>query len=202
MMSKHVRTFFFFPDVFIVTLLFLAGLIFTLYHVSLLAFVYILAGAFSYALSEYVVHRFVFHMKPPKQQFFLRLLKRLHYDHHTHPNELHLLFLPWWFSLPGLFIICAIIYGFTSNIVLTLAFATGLLGYFLFYEWSHFVAHRPIQPKTAFGQKLKKHHLLHHFKNENYWYGVTHTSLDKTMGTWKEQNEVDKSQTAKRLEHR
>ena len=37
----------------------------------------------------------------------LKIIKRLHYDHHVDPDDLKLLFLPLWFSIPGF-----IIYGF------------------------------------------------------------------------------------------
>ena len=39
-------------------------------------------------------------------------------------------------------------------------------------------------------------------ENENYWYGVTHTTIDKTFGTFKNQALVEKSETARNLEKR
>ena len=63
-------------------------------------------GMLTYATSEYMVHRFLFHIKTPKNPFMLKMIKRLHYDHHVDPDDLKLLFLPLWFSVPGF-----IIYG-------------------------------------------------------------------------------------------
>jgi sterol desaturase/sphingolipid hydroxylase (fatty acid hydroxylase superfamily) len=130
------------------------------------------------------------------------MIKRLHFDHHEKPTDLHLLFLPLWFSIPSFAITILLAFWITSNLVLTIAFATGLIGYFLFYEWKHFVAHKPLQPLTKLGKEIKKAHLWHHFKNENYWYGVTHTTIDKTFGTFKDQTLVEKSETARNLEKR
>lgn len=72
----------------------------------------------------------------------------------------------------------------------------------LMYEWKHFIAHVPIKPKTKFGRWVKKLHLLHHHKNENYWYGVSTPFVDVLFGTLKDEKEVMTSQTVKNLEHR
>ncbi|AIY04525.1 fatty acid hydroxylase [Planococcus sp. PAMC 21323] len=72
----------------------------------------------------------------------------------------------------------------------------------LLYEWKHYVAHRPIKPKTKFGKNVKKLHILHHFKNENYWYGVSTPFVDVLFGTLKDEKDVETSRTAKDLEKR
>lgn len=159
-------------------------------------------GMGTYAMSEYLFHRFLFHMKTPTNPFLLKTIKRLHFDHHLDPNNLKLLFLPLWFSLPNGLIAAGVFYLITGSTQLTIAFLSGLIAYFMYYEWKHYIAHKPIQPRTEMGKKMKKAHLWHHFKNENYWFGVTHTSIDKTFGTYKDQNSVEKSETARNLEKR
>lgn len=202
-MNKHVKEFFTFPDVLIMLSVFLIVAVLTVPHLNeWMTWIAIAIGMIVYALSEYGIHRFVFHMKTPEHLFLLKMIKRLHFDHHEKPTDLHLLFLPLWFSIPSFVITILIAFWITLNLVLTIAFATGLIGYFLFYEWKHFVAHKPLQPLTKVGQEIKKAHLWHHFKNENYWYGVTHTSIDKTFGTFKDQALVEKSETARNLEKR
>ena len=200
---KYLKEFVTFPDNTIMLIL-VAPLIFytllnTLHYGTWIAFI---IGAATYGLSEYLVHRFLFHMKTPTNPFLLKTIKRLHFDHHVDPNNLKLLFLPLWFSLPNFIIASSIFYLITVNLQLTIAFLAGIMVYFLYYEWKHFVAHKPIQPRTEMGRKIKKAHLWHHFKNENYWFGVTHTSLDKTLGTFKDQKLVEKSETARNLEER
>ena len=203
MERKYLKEFVTFPDntimlILVVPLIFYT-LLNTLHYGTWIAFI---IGAATYALSEYVVHRFLFHMKTPTNPFLLKMIKRLHFDHHVDPNNLKLLFLPLWFSLPNFFIASSIFYLITVNLQLTIAFLAGIMVYFLYYEWKHYIAHKPIQPRTELGRKIKKAHLWHHFKNENYWFGVTHTSIDKTFGTFKDQKLVEKSETARNLEER
>lgn len=159
-------------------------------------------GLIGFMFSEYLTHRFFFHLKAPKNPLFLRFLKRLHYDHHTDPHDLKLLFLPVWYSLPNLGAFALLFYLIAGSLEFTLAFAAGLVAMLLVYEWKHYVAHRPIQPKTRFWKWNKRMHLLHHFKNENYWYGVSTPLVDAIFGTLKEEKDVPTSATAKNLENR
>ena len=71
---------------------------------------FIVIGIVTYMFSEYLTHRFLFHIKTPKNPFLLKLIKRLHYDHHKMPNDLKLLFLPIWYSFPNLLLLCLIFY--------------------------------------------------------------------------------------------
>ncbi len=80
--------------------------------------------------------------------------------------------------------------------------ATGFAFYMimaLHYEWCHFCAHIPLKPKTSLYKMLKKHHLLHHYKNENYWFGVSAVEGDVLLGTCPEAEDVDKSDSCKTL---
>lgn len=200
-MGKYWREYFGFGDILVMTVLFILGLLTILPSLNegstWLALVF---GMFLYSCSEYTIHRFLFHLKPPKNRILLQFLKRLHYDHHVRPDELHLLFLPVWYSLPLISGAVFVFYLCSGDTVLTVAFATGLIGFLLFYEWTHYVAHRPIQPLTRWGRWMKRLHLLHHYKNENYWFGVTNPSMDLLMGTFKQEKDVEKSQTARNLE--
>ncbi|RLQ95458.1 sterol desaturase family protein [Falsibacillus albus] len=159
-----------------------------------------LLGWIVFMFSEYLTHRFVFHLKAPKNPFLLKLLRRLHYDHHVYPNELHLLFLPIWYSLPSMVVLTAIYYLIHPIAFETFAFSTGLLTMLITYEWTHYVAHRPIKPKTKLGKWLKKGHILHHYKNENFWFGVSSPFIDVLFGTLKDEKDVELSTTVKDLE--
>ncbi|WP_018133006.1 sterol desaturase family protein [Effusibacillus pohliae] len=202
-LKRYLKEFWSFPDILITSGLFLISLTLTAPHLSESAtWIALVAGMVGYAASEYTIHRFLFHMKPPKNPSLLRLLKRLHYDHHVHPDELHLLFLPVWYSLPNIAGIALIVYAITARLTLTAAFVTGVIGYLLFYEWTHYIAHRPVQPLTPWGRWMKKVHLWHHYKNEHYWYGVTNPAFDLLLGTFKDEKTVPKSKTARNLEQR
>ncbi|MCX7570221.1 sterol desaturase family protein [Tumebacillus sp. DT12] len=164
------------------------------------AWLWLLAGAVLYLMSEYFTHRFFFHMKPPKNAFLLKMVKRLHYDHHVVPNDLHLLFLPVWYSLPQMIAAALVSYWLAGTVPLAAAFFAGNLLTLLVYEWTHYVAHRPITPWTRFGKWMKKIHLWHHYKSEHYWFGVTNPLLDVLLGTFPPEKSVERSETARNLE--
>lgn len=203
MSKRYLKEFLFFPDILIMSTLFFICLAFMI--PKLLTFgtwIAIILGILVYTIVEYATHRFVFHMKAPKNPILLKLMKRLHYDHHAKPNDLHLLFLPLWYSLPNVIVAGGIAFLVTSSLSMTIAFITGIMFMILFYEWKHYVAHRPIKPVSSWGRWMKKVHQWHHFKNENYWYGVTNPTFDYVMGTFKDQKDVELSKTARDLEKR
>ncbi len=88
----------------------------------------------------------------------------------------------------------------SGELAFGLALFVGAACTLLYYEWTHFIAHRPVQPKSAWGKWVKKLHLLHHYKNENYWFGVTNPSMDYLFGTMKDGKDVSKSETARKLD--
>lgn len=203
MASRYVKDFLVFPDIAVMSALFLLGLLSTITQAGDWSiWICFVIGMAAYAVSEYTTHRFVFHMKPPHNPVMLKFMKRIHYDHHTDPSNLHLLFLPLWYSLPNIAVACAIVEWITRHMADTISFATGVSAFLLYYEWKHYVAHRPLTPWSTWGKQMKRNHLWHHFKNENYWYGVTNPALDLLLGTYKDEKDVARSQTAKNLEHR
>lgn len=203
MKPKYVKEFFLFPDIAIMWLIFLISFGFLIPNLTSVGpWIALVIGMAAYSAAEYFIHRFLFHIKTPKNPFFLKLLKRLHYDHHASPNDLHLLFLPLWYSLPNMAIAGAAAYLISSSLVITMAFIDGVILFLLFYEWKHYIAHRPVTPLSPWGRWMKKVHLWHHFKNENYWYGVTNPVFDFALGTFEDQKNVELSPTARNLEKR
>ncbi|WP_019420828.1 sterol desaturase family protein [Paenibacillus sp. OSY-SE] len=200
-MRVYVKEFFTFFDIMLTLAAGLVCLGFTIPHLARGAtWLAIVAGMIAYALSEYAIHRYLFHLKPPRNTFLRNMLRRLHYDHHVHPNNLKLLFLPVWYSFPLIAVAGAIAIAVTSDWSLTLAAVTGVIAYLLYYEWVHFRAHRPIQPLTPWGRYMKKMHLWHHFKSEHFWFGVTNPVMDKVLGTYKDEKTVVRSETVRDLE--
>lgn len=201
-MKVYLKQYFGFSDIQVSILLFLGGLIYTAFwyqHGAVYAALGV--GVFLYITSEYFTHRFLFHMSPPKHGQLLKLMKRLHYDHHRDPSDLHLLFLPIWYSLPMFVIVVIVVEALTKSSHLTVAVATGAIATLLYYEWIHFVAHRPIIPLTPWGKWMKKIHLWHHFKNEHYWFGVTSPLYDVVMHTFPDEKSVDRSTSVRDLEN-
>ncbi|MGG2066281.1 sterol desaturase family protein [Bacillus sp. S14(2024)] len=200
-MKRVIKEFFFQHDIVIMIGILIGFIVFlNMQLFTWIAAIAVIAGIIFYTINEYVTHRFLFHLKPPKNPFLLKILKRLHYDHHVYPNDLKLLFLPVWYSLPGFTIYLFIVYGITSSITVTLSFGIGMIFMLLVYEWKHYIAHRPIRPMTPYGRWLKKQHILHHYKNENYWFGVSNLFYDFLFKTYKEGKDVETSETARNLE--
>jgi len=158
----------------------------------------IVLGALMFYFSEYGMHRFAFHAPPLAWPRLRKLQHRLHYDHHVEPSRLDLLFLPIWFLIPNLAVasgLFALIFGWEAS-------ASALFGMMLailHYEWVHYVAHIPYQPRTRLGRWIKQYHLRHHFISEKHWFGVSNPALDGVFGTFRAPAEVEKSGTTRKL---
>ena len=157
-----------------------------------------LLGALLFYLSEYGMHRFAFHAPPLSWPPARKLQHRLHYDHHVEPSRLDLLFLPIWFLVPNL----AVAAGLIALVVGAEACVSALFGMMLailHYEWVHYVAHIPYQPRTRFGRWIKQYHLRHHFIREKHWFGVSNPTLDGVFGTFRGPDATEKSATTRKL---
>ena len=157
-----------------------------------------LLGAVLFYISEYGMHRFAFHAPPAPWPFVRTLQHRLHYDHHVDPARLDLLFLPLWFLVPNLGV-TAIVVGFVLGKAAVGSVMFGIFLAILHYEWVHYVAHIPYQPRTAIGRWMKTYHLRHHFVSEKEWFGVSNPTLDVVFGTFKDPKQVGKSATVRNL---
>jgi hypothetical protein len=69
----------------------------------------------------------------------------------------------------------------------------------LHYEWVHYVAHIPYQPRTRLGRWIKQYHLRHHFISEKHWFGVSNPTLDGVFGTFHGPSAAEKSATTRKL---
>lgn len=158
----------------------------------------ILLGALLFYLSEYGMHRFAFHAPPLPWPMLRKLQHRLHYDHHVEPNRLDLLFLPLWFLVPNLAVATALV-ALIFGVQPSLSALFGMMLAILHYEWVHYVAHIPYQPRTRFGRWLKQYHLRHHFVSEKHWFGVSNPTLDSVFGTFQGPSAAEKSSTTRKL---
>lgn len=163
-----------------------------------LAPVWIVVGALLFYLSEYSWHRFAFHAPPAPFEWLRKLQHRLHYDHHLEPSRLDLLFLPAWFLLPNLVVTGALIWLILGEARVNPTLL-GVMLALLHYEWVHYVAHVPYQPRTRFGRWMKQYHLRHHFISEKHWFGVSNPALDVVYRTFAAPEDVEKSATVRKL---
>ncbi|HCX14318.1 MAG TPA: fatty acid hydroxylase [Rhodospirillaceae bacterium] len=145
----------------------------------------VIATIFIYPVVWYMLHRYILHSRWMwKSPLTAGAWKRIHYDHHSDPNNLKVLFGALYTTLP------------------TVAFATVPVGYLLagwvggvaalgvgviqtcLYEYFHCIQHLGYAPKWGWVRQIKKYHMAHHFHNESGNYGITNFWWDRVLGTF------------------
>ncbi|XP_053127091.1 fatty acid 2-hydroxylase [Hemicordylus capensis] len=142
-----------------------------------------LVGMCIWSLLEYLIHRFVFHMKPPSTNYYLITLHFLmHGQHHKSPfDDSRLVFPP----VPASFII-----GFFYVVVKfmfpggfgTSLFTGGLFGYVI-YDMMHYYLHYGSPKKGTYLYGLKAYHVKHHFEHQKAGFGITSRFWDRPFQT-------------------
>ena len=138
----------------------------------------------AYPFVEYTVHRFILHGRYLyRSPWTAALWKRIHYDHHQDPNDLSVLFGSATTTLPTI-VVATVPIGLSLAGVagVPLSFATGL-ACFMVYELCHCMQHLRINPKSKFLRRIKHHHVLHHFHNEQGNFGITSLICDRLFGS-------------------
>uniref|UniRef100_A0A9L0S4E5 Fatty acid 2-hydroxylase n=1 Tax=Equus caballus TaxID=9796 RepID=A0A9L0S4E5_HORSE len=130
-------------------------------------------GLFLWSLVEYVLHRFLFHMKPPSNSYYLITLHFvLHGQHHKAPfDESRLVFPPVPASLMIAFFYMVLRLLLPEAVGGTV-FAGGLLGYVL-YDMTHYYLHFGSPHKGSYLYKMKAHHVKHHFAHQKSGFGIS-----------------------------
>jgi len=183
----YYREFFSSPVIRFVVAMSVVGILLTIiWFDGYSAIIALIAGALFYAVAEYFVHRFLLHEFP---RLFPTLYKG-HAAHHEHPRDLNHLFSPVHYDILIYCVYIPVVWLLVRQPSIVAAAVTGTLLFQLYYQWMHYVSHRPIVPRTAWGKWMKKRHLLHHYKDEHTWYGVSHPVLDYAMGTHKEKGQA------------
>jgi sterol desaturase/sphingolipid hydroxylase (fatty acid hydroxylase superfamily) len=146
-----------------------------------LAFVACLGGGYLvWTLTEYWLHRIVFHFEPD-DGVGARLHWIIHGVHHDHPNDPKRLVMPPSVSVPlaalffGLFVLAL---GTPAAYAFTASFAGG----YLFYDMAHFYVHHR-RPKGRIGKRLRELHMRHHFQDDTVAFGVSAPWWDHVFGT-------------------
>lgn len=145
------------------------------------------AGILVWSLTEYVLHRYVFHFQPHNPGPLLkRILFLFHGVHHTQPQCKTRLVMPPVVSVPlGIF--------FYSLFALTLGqylgvpnwiaptFAGFVTGY-IAYDMLHYAVHH-FTLRNRVLAALKQHHMQHHYRTPELRFGVSSTLWDVVFGT-------------------
>ena len=151
------------------------------YKVSALdIFGLIVAGLFIWTITEYLLHRFIFHFHTTSD-FGKRITFMFHGVHHDYPNDTKRLVMPPSVSIPlaiGFFFIFKAILGDIS----VAPFYIGFIGGYLFYDISHYAIHH-FNMHSKFWLAIKNHHMRHHYKDPELGFGVSSPFWDLIFRT-------------------
>jgi len=150
-------------------------------NIHLWQYILCFVGALSFwTVFEYLLHRFILHANP-KNKTLRQFLYKTHWIHHEYPNDNRFVLMSPLVSLFGglmFYLVCRILLGpvFCYPVLMS------LITIYVVYEWMHFAAHN-YHFENALFMKLKKHHLKHHFKDNDKGFGFITTQWDEWAGT-------------------
>jgi sterol desaturase/sphingolipid hydroxylase (fatty acid hydroxylase superfamily) len=145
---------------------------------SILGFIFL--GIVVWTLTEYSLHRFIFHYQP-KSKFGERIHFMFHGVHHDYPSDSRRLVMPPSVSLPLALLFYVLFYYILGEIRIYPFFAGFLTGY-LFYDMTHYAVHH-FNMHNKFWLAIKNHHMRHHFMDSGKGFGVSSPVWDDIMGT-------------------
>ncbi|CAL8263413.1 unnamed protein product [Merluccius merluccius] len=140
-------------------------------------------GWFLWSFIEYSIHRFIFHMKPPANNYYLITLHfLLHGQHHKSPFDGSRLVFP-----PGLAsILMGCLYlavrGVLPGVLGDCVFVGALCGYVV-YDVIHYYLHYGSPKRGSYLYSMKALHVKHHFEHQRAGFGITTTFWDQPFNT-------------------
>ena len=140
----------------------------------------VLGGVGIWTLTEYWLHRLVFHWEPDNA-FGRRMHFIIHGIHHDHPNDRLRLVMPPAVSIPLavlFFFGFALIFGKPEVYPLFAGFLAGYLA----YDYMHYYVHHFV-PRSELGKRLREQHMRHHFQDHRFGFGVSSPIWDVVFRT-------------------
>ena len=138
-----------------------------------------LIGVFIWTLLEYMIHRYGFHHEA-KTRIGRQFHFIVHGVHHDYPNDAKRLVMPPVISIPlaiVFYALFALIFGRTAPAVWA-----GLAAGYVCYDSIHYAIHH-FPMKGGIWNRLKQHHLRHHYHDDHSGYGVSSPLWDYIFGT-------------------
>lgn len=140
-----------------------------------------IGGVFAWTLTEYLLHRFVFHYEPTSR-WGKWLHFMMHGVHHDYPNDSLRLVMPPIVSIP-----LAALFFFLFRAILGDAynwpFFSGFVFGYLCYDMIHYATHH-FPMKSVVSLWVKQHHMRHHYQTDDFNYGVSSPLWDFVFGTY------------------
>ena len=138
------------------------------------------AGFVTWTLVEYWLHRTFFHWHPggtwgDRMHFWV------HGVHHLWPHDRFRLVMPPAVGL-SLYCLCLGIFHLLLGSRWAWCFHAGFVLGYVHYDLMHYYLHHG-RPRHEYLKRLKRHHLLHHFKDDRSRFGVSNRGWDWVFGT-------------------
>ena len=141
-----------------------------------------LIGLMLWTLEEYIIHRWLFHLKPPSGYPSLILCHfLLHGQHHKTPMDSKRLVFP---PIPAIclgIIVYSLYCLFIPSSAALMIFSGTIAGY-LAYDMIHYYLHHGV-PATQYFKSLKRYHVRHHFENQQKGFGISSKLWDYPFRT-------------------
>jgi 4-hydroxysphinganine ceramide fatty acyl 2-hydroxylase len=164
--------------------IFLPVVAFMLYNtigISVLSAVFLfLFGIWVWSVTEYALHRFVFHFEP-KNGWQQRLYFIIHGVHHDYPNDSRRLVMPPVVSIPLAIFFLGLFRLLMGSTYLPPFYAGFIFGYVL-YDTTHYAIHHFRMPGKI-GTYLRQRHLRHHYVDPDHNFGISSPLWDVVFGT-------------------
>lgn len=154
---------------------------FALYNLPVMPMIAIaVAGFFTWTLTEYCLHRFLFHF-PARSKLGKWLVFLFHGNHHEDPRDKTRLVMPPAGAIPIMAALYLIFGMFIPQPWIQPFCAFFIIGY-LIYDYIHYSTHH-FPMRNPLAKYLKHYHLRHHYAGQEGRYGVSSPIWDWVFRT-------------------
>jgi 4-hydroxysphinganine ceramide fatty acyl 2-hydroxylase len=150
-----------------------------------MTFVGLLIGVFAWTFTEYFLHRFAFHGEAlwlPNNSKVIAVHFLFHGQHHAFPMDKYRLVFPPTMSLAmWVFLVMPVVVAFSPKVMfyaISAGVQAGYVSYDMIHYWTH---HGDIQ--CSHMKKMKRYHMLHHYRNGDIGFGVSNKFWDYVFKT-------------------
>ncbi len=167
--------------IYVPIILFMLYLSINAYHMPVFSILGLMVfGIFIWTLTEYLLHRFIFHWEL-KSKIGAKIHFIFHGVHHDYPSDSRRLVMPPSVSIPLAAIFYFLFKALLGDISVFPFFAGFLIGY-LIYDITHYAIHH-FNMHSKFWLMIKNHHMKHHYQDSHKGFGVSSPMWDKIIGT-------------------
>lgn len=205
---SHVRPWV--PHVIFVPVIVLAAIVALRTETAGRTALFTLGGLLFWSLTEYVIHRTLFHPPPSIEDDTRRIVATLgpddavvtalptlrhkfyflvHGVHHDYPNDSTRLVMPPSVSIPlatAFLMLFRVTLGWPAALAVFSGFAAGYLA----YDTIHFVTHHA-SGRSALARRWKRRHFRHHYVDSSRDFGVSSPLWDIVLGTMSKGRHAD-----------